>query len=166
MEPKKVGRTLGIGVRVASNMLRERVERAAAAHPAPAGGGKWAVNRLRAAPGRHQDRQQGGGRQTGAKGLRTGFSGPVYPRRQYTLAGNHRAFFCLVCAFFCPERLSRARSLEARAGTQPSVALCGTGRSVSHGFRSVPLVALTARAGAGLVQTWGSPELGGIASAA
>jgi hypothetical protein len=31
MEPKKVGRTLGIGVRVASNMLRERVERAAAA---------------------------------------------------------------------------------------------------------------------------------------
>jgi hypothetical protein len=36
MEPKKVGRTLGIGVRVASNMLRERVERAAAAHPRPA----------------------------------------------------------------------------------------------------------------------------------
>ena len=39
MEPKKVGRTLGIGVRVASNMLRERVERAATAHPAPAQGG-------------------------------------------------------------------------------------------------------------------------------
>jgi hypothetical protein len=36
MEPKKVGRTLGIGVRVASNMLRDRVERAAAAHPSPA----------------------------------------------------------------------------------------------------------------------------------
>jgi hypothetical protein len=36
MEPKKVGRTLGIGVRVASNMLRERVERAAAAPPPPA----------------------------------------------------------------------------------------------------------------------------------
>ena len=34
MEPKKVGRTLGIGVRVASNMLRERVERAAASSPA------------------------------------------------------------------------------------------------------------------------------------
>ena len=34
MEPKKVGRTLGIGVRVASNMLRERVERAAASTPA------------------------------------------------------------------------------------------------------------------------------------
>ena len=29
MEPKKVGRTLGIGVRVASNMLRQRVEQAA-----------------------------------------------------------------------------------------------------------------------------------------
>ena len=39
MEPKKVGRTLGIGVRVASNMLRERVERAAAAHPPPAQAG-------------------------------------------------------------------------------------------------------------------------------
>jgi hypothetical protein len=35
MEPKKVGRTLGIGVRVASNMLRQRVEQAAAAHPGP-----------------------------------------------------------------------------------------------------------------------------------
>ena len=34
MEPKKVGRTLGIGVRVASNMLRERVERAAASSSA------------------------------------------------------------------------------------------------------------------------------------
>jgi hypothetical protein len=29
MEPKKVGRTLGIGVRVASNMLRQRVAQAA-----------------------------------------------------------------------------------------------------------------------------------------
>jgi hypothetical protein len=42
MEPKKVGRTLGIGVRVASNMVRQRVEQASqnsasrpAAQPAP-----------------------------------------------------------------------------------------------------------------------------------
>jgi hypothetical protein len=35
MEPKRVGRTLGIGVRVASNMLRERLERSATARPAP-----------------------------------------------------------------------------------------------------------------------------------
>jgi hypothetical protein len=35
MEPKKVGRALGIGVRVASNMLRQRVAQAAAAQPAP-----------------------------------------------------------------------------------------------------------------------------------
>ena len=35
MEPKKVGRTLGIGLRVASNMVRERVERASAPVPAP-----------------------------------------------------------------------------------------------------------------------------------
>jgi hypothetical protein len=33
MEPRKVGRTLGIGVRVASNMLRERVEQARQAAP-------------------------------------------------------------------------------------------------------------------------------------
>ncbi len=45
MEPKKVGRTLGIGVRVASNMLRERVERAAASAPAgtTAGNGRPAT---------------------------------------------------------------------------------------------------------------------------
>lgn len=35
MEPKKVGRTLGIGVRVASNMLRERVQQASAAPQVP-----------------------------------------------------------------------------------------------------------------------------------
>jgi hypothetical protein len=44
MEPKKVGRTLGIGVRVASNMLRERVERAAAAAPATLKTGNTAGN--------------------------------------------------------------------------------------------------------------------------
>jgi hypothetical protein len=33
MEPKKVGRTLGVGVRVAANMVRERVERASAPSP-------------------------------------------------------------------------------------------------------------------------------------
>jgi hypothetical protein len=38
MEPKKVGRTLGIGVRVASKMLRERVEKAAASPAAPSAG--------------------------------------------------------------------------------------------------------------------------------
>jgi hypothetical protein len=45
MEPKKVGRTLGIGVRVASNMLRQRVEQAAAAPPGPveAGNGRPAA---------------------------------------------------------------------------------------------------------------------------
>jgi hypothetical protein len=36
MEPKKVGRALGIGVRVASNMVRERVAQAAAAPATPA----------------------------------------------------------------------------------------------------------------------------------
>src|SRR5580658_2912382 len=35
MEPKKVGRALGIGVRVASNMVRQRVAEASAASPAP-----------------------------------------------------------------------------------------------------------------------------------
>ena len=36
MEPKKVGRALGIGVRVASNMVRQRVAQAAAAPATPA----------------------------------------------------------------------------------------------------------------------------------
>jgi hypothetical protein len=36
MEPKKVGRVLGIGVRVASKMVRERVAEASAAGPPPA----------------------------------------------------------------------------------------------------------------------------------
>jgi hypothetical protein len=35
MEPKKVGRALGIGVRVASNMVRQRVAQAAAAPSTP-----------------------------------------------------------------------------------------------------------------------------------
>jgi hypothetical protein len=35
MEPKKVGRALGIGVRVASNMVRQRVAQAAAAPATP-----------------------------------------------------------------------------------------------------------------------------------
>src|SRR5580658_1154124 len=39
MEPKKVGRTLGIGLRVASNMVRERVERASASVPTPSTAG-------------------------------------------------------------------------------------------------------------------------------
>src|ERR1700735_4453503 len=39
MEPKKVGRTLGIGLRVASNMVRERVERTSAPVSAPSTAG-------------------------------------------------------------------------------------------------------------------------------
>jgi Na+/H+-translocating membrane pyrophosphatase len=54
MEPKKVGRALGIGVRVAGNMVRERVERAAAAHPVPAA----------AAPSAHPDAAVAGNRRT------------------------------------------------------------------------------------------------------
>jgi hypothetical protein len=37
MEPRKVGRTLGIGVRVASNMVRQRVEQARQTPPAQPG---------------------------------------------------------------------------------------------------------------------------------
>jgi hypothetical protein len=52
MEPKKVGRTLGIGVRVASNMLRERVERAAASAPAPSTAGNTPPAPTAASPAR------------------------------------------------------------------------------------------------------------------
>jgi hypothetical protein len=60
MEPKKVGRTLGIGVRVASNMLRERMERAAAPASAPS--------------------TAGNGRPTGAAAFTPGRSIPVSSR--------------------------------------------------------------------------------------
>ena len=56
MEPKKVGRALGIGVRVASNMVRQRVAAASAPNPAPVTAGiphaTAANSRAPAAPGR------------------------------------------------------------------------------------------------------------------
>jgi hypothetical protein len=50
MEPKKVGRVLGIGVRVASKMVRERVAEASAAPPAAAQAPPAATPRPAAAP--------------------------------------------------------------------------------------------------------------------
>ena len=127
MEPKKVGRTLGIGVRVASNMLRERVERAAAAHPPPRPARKWAAGRGGA---RSPDSQPGGHREAGRQSLWTGFPGPIYACRQRVVAGDHRSVFRLIRALFCPKRLSIARHLEAGAGTYPLVALLRLGRSL------------------------------------
>jgi hypothetical protein len=109
MEPKKVGRTLGIGVRVASNMVRERVERAAAAHSAPVEAG----NGLPAAPaalrtGIKIDSKLAGAKR-GAKAFGRAFLGP------FTHAGGvlwleiTGLFFALFALFFV-QNVYRVRS--------------------------------------------------------
>jgi hypothetical protein len=100
MEPKKVGRTLGIGVRVASNMLRERVEKASAAPSAPveAGNGRPAPPPQRR-PRIKLDSKVAGAKR-GAKAFGQAFLGP------FTHAGGilwleiTGLFFALFALFF------------------------------------------------------------------
>ena len=97
MEPKKVGRTLGIGVRVASNMLRERVERAAAANP-PLHGWKWPPGRLRPSPPFHQ--QPGRGAKRGAKAFGQALLGPFTHAGRVLWLEITGLFFALFALFF------------------------------------------------------------------
>jgi hypothetical protein len=100
MEPKKVGRTLGIGVRVASNMLRERVEKASAARSGPveAGNGRQAAP-PQSRPGIKLDSKLAGAKR-GAKAFGQAFLGP------FTRAGSilwleiTGLFFALFALFF------------------------------------------------------------------
>jgi hypothetical protein len=100
MEPKKVGRTLGIGVRVASNMVRERVERATATHSAPveAGNGRPAAP-ASPRPSIKIDSRVAGAKR-GAKAFGKAFLGP------FTHAGGilwleiTGLFFALFALFF------------------------------------------------------------------
>jgi hypothetical protein len=109
MEPKKVGRTLGIGVRVASNMVRERVERAAAAHSAPveAGNGRPAAPAPPRAGIKIDSKVAGAKR--GAKAFGRAFLGP------FTHAGGvlwleiTGLFFALFALFFV-QNIYRVRS--------------------------------------------------------
>jgi hypothetical protein len=97
MEPKKVGRTLGIGVRVASNMLRERVERAATAHPPPsqAGNGRPAA----AAPAIPISNRVAGVKR-GAKAFGQAFLGPFTHAGSVLWLEITGLFFALFALFF------------------------------------------------------------------
>lgn len=109
MEPKKVGRTLGIGVRVASNMVRERVERATAAQSGPVetGNGRPAAPAT-PRPGIKIDSKVAGAKR-GAKAFGRAFLGP------FTHAGGilwleiTGLFFALFALFFV-QSVYRVRS--------------------------------------------------------
>jgi hypothetical protein len=100
MEPKKVGRTLGIGVRVASNMLRERVERASAAHSATveAGNGRPAAAPQTRAGIKLDSRVAGAKR--GAKAFGRAFLGPFTHAGSILWLEITGLFFALFALFF------------------------------------------------------------------
>jgi hypothetical protein len=100
MEPKKVGRTLGIGLRVASNMVRERVERAAAPVPAPstAGNGspKPAATPSRSVPVSHRVATA----KRGAKAFGQAILGPFTHAGSVLWLEMTGLFFALFALFF------------------------------------------------------------------
>ena len=100
MEPKKVGRTLGIGVRVASNMLRERVEKASAAHSAPVetGNGRPVAPPL-ARAGIKIDSKVAGAKR-GAKAFGRAFLGPFTHAGSILWLEITGLFFALFALFF------------------------------------------------------------------
>ena len=100
MEPKKVGRTLGIGVRVASNMLRERVEKASAAHSAPveAGNGRPAAPPQTRASIKLDSKVAGAKR--GAKAFGQAFLGPFTHAGSVLWLEITGLFFALFALFF------------------------------------------------------------------
>jgi hypothetical protein len=103
MEPKKVGRTLGIGVRVASNMLRERVEKASAAHSAPvaAGNGRPAgpAASPQTRPSIKLDSKLAGAKR-GAKAFGQAFLGPFTHAGSILWLEITGLFFALFALFF------------------------------------------------------------------
>jgi hypothetical protein len=100
MEPKKVGRTLGIGVRVASNMLRERVEKASAAHAAPieTGNGRPAAP-PQTRPSIKLDSTVAGAKR-GAKAFGKAFLGPFTHAGSILWLEVTGLFFALFALFF------------------------------------------------------------------
>src|SRR5271163_3799028 len=100
MEPKKVGRTFGIGVRVASNMLRQRVEQAAASKPAPAEAGNGRPAAAQPAPAMRKIGSRAATAKRGARAFLQAILGP------FTHAGGilwleiTGLFFALFALFF------------------------------------------------------------------
>jgi hypothetical protein len=146
MEPKKVGRTLGIGVRVASNMLRQRVEQAAAAHPGPveAGSGRTAPP-SRPAPMRPSLSSQAATAKRGAKAFGQAILGP------FTHAGRCCGWRSLACfspfsgSFLCKVSIGFAPRGDKARNTPTCCSMSSWPPSLS-GFRSVRSPAPTARA--------------------
>jgi hypothetical protein len=100
MEPKKVGRTLGIGVRVASNMLRERVQRAAAAHPAPVGAGNGRARASVRPPAGIKIDSKLASVKRGAKAFGRAFLGPFTHAGSILWLEITGLFFALFAVFF------------------------------------------------------------------
>ena len=145
MEPKKVGRTLGIGVRVASNMVRERVERAAASVPAPSTAGNGpprpAATSARSVPISHRVTTA----KRGAKAFGQALLGP------FTHAGGvlwleiTGLFFALFALFFV-QSVYRVHTAWRQGPEHTHLLLYGAMASPLPGFRSAPSPAPTARA--------------------
>jgi hypothetical protein len=110
MEPKKVGRTLGIGVRVASNMLRQRVEQATAAHPGPAeaANGRPAAP-PRPAPVRPNLSSRAATAKRGAKAFGQALLGPFTHAGSVLWLEITGLFFALFALFFV-QSIYRART--------------------------------------------------------
>jgi hypothetical protein len=101
MEPKKVGRTLGIGVRVASNMLRQRVEQAAAPGPGAveAGNGRLAAP-SRPTPTRSSLNSRAATAKRGAKAFGQALLGPFTHAGSVLWLEITGLFFALFALFF------------------------------------------------------------------
>ena len=99
MEPKKVGRTLGIGARVASNMLRERVQRASA----PPSSRGVAENSVGTAPQARPSvpvSNRVAGAKRGAKAFGQAFMGPFTHAGSILWLEITGLFFALFALFF------------------------------------------------------------------
>jgi hypothetical protein len=120
MEPKKVGRTLGIGVRVASNMVRQRVEQAAAQRSASPVSSEPGISSSPAPEPVPIGRKIGGQAANARRGIRAFFRAFLAP---FTHAGGilwleiTGLFFALFALFFVQSvyRLRTAWSSGERA---------------------------------------------------
>jgi hypothetical protein len=118
MEPRKVGRTLGIGVRVASNMVRERVEQARQAAPSQPDGNRRPAETESVFSSRKMANQAANTK----RGIRAFGQALVAP---FTHAGSilwleiTGMFFALFAIFFA-QNVYRLRGFLHGAGSQSS----------------------------------------------
>jgi hypothetical protein len=123
MEPKKVGRALGIGVRVASNMVRQRVEEAQRAAP-PAASKSGDSGSLAPEP-IQIGRKLGGQAANARRGIRAFFQALLAP---FTHAGGIlwleiTGLFFALFAFFFVQSAYRLRGAWSQGGERGHLAL-------------------------------------------